>query len=66
MKNRIHNFSAGPATLPEDILNEIKNGKFARDLETNVDTLKYKSSIDSKSSDEISKIMDVLFEKKGK
>ena len=47
-----------------NVLNEIKNGKFAKDLETNVDTLKYKSSIDSKSSDEISKIMDVLFEKK--
>ena len=54
--------------LTYKVLNEIKNGKFAKDLETNVDTLKYKSSIDSKSSDEISKIMDVLFEKtkKGK
>ena len=25
MKNRVFNFSAGPATLPEDILNEIKD-----------------------------------------
>jgi len=47
----------------KNVLSEIKNGKFVKDLEANVDTLKYKSSIDSKSSDEISKIMNVLFEK---
>tara|TARA_Y100001970_G_scaffold114160_1_gene142411 strand:- start:461 stop:1450 length:990 start_codon:yes stop_codon:yes gene_type:complete len=45
----------------KNILSDIKNGKFVKDLEANVDTLKYKSSIDSKSSDEISKIMNVLF-----
>ena len=50
----------------KNILSDIKNGKFAKDLEDNVDTLKYKSSIDSKSSDEISKIMKVLFEKSKK
>ena len=47
----------------KNVLSNIKNGKFAKDLEDNVDTLKYKSSIDSKSLDEISKIMNVLFEK---
>ena len=25
MKNRIHNFSAGPATLPEEVLEEVKS-----------------------------------------
>ena len=52
----------------KNVLDDIKNGKFVKDLEANVDTLKYKSLIDSKSSDEISKIMNVLFEKtkKGK
>tara|TARA_B100000579_G_scaffold383077_1_gene352676 strand:+ start:1521 stop:2510 length:990 start_codon:yes stop_codon:yes gene_type:complete len=47
----------------KNILSDIKNGNFVKDLKANVDTLKYKSSIDSKSSDEISKIMNVLFEK---
>ena len=45
----------------KNILSDIKNGNFVKDLKANVDTLKYKSSIDSKSSDEISKIMNVLF-----
>ena len=45
------------------ILSNIKNGKFIKELDGNVDTLEYKSSIDSKSSDEISKIMSVLFTK---
>ena len=47
----------------KNILSDIKKGKFVKDLKHNVDTLKYKSSIDSKSSDEISKIMNVLFDK---
>ena len=47
----------------KNILSDIKKGKFVKDLRNNVDTLKYKSSIDSKSSDEISKIMNVLFDK---
>ncbi len=47
----------------KNILSDIKNGKFVKDLKANVDTLKYKSSIDSKSSDEISKIMNILFKK---
>ena len=47
----------------KSILKDIQNGNFVKELEDNVDTLKYKSSIDSKSSDEISKIMNVLFEK---
>ena len=47
----------------KNILSDIKNGKFVKDLEANFDTLKYKSSIDSKSSDQISKIMNVLFKK---
>ena len=47
----------------KNILKDIQNGSFVKDLENNVDTLKYKSLIDSKSSDEISKIMNVLFEK---
>ena len=32
MKNRVFNFSAGPATLPEDILNEIKDELASRGL----------------------------------
>ena len=47
----------------KNVLSDIKNGKFVKDLEDNVDTLKYKSSIDSKSIEEISKIMNVLFKK---
>ncbi len=47
----------------KNILSDIKKGKFVKDLKNNVDTLKYKSSIDSKSSDEITKIMNVLFDK---
>ena len=47
----------------KNILKDIQNGSFVKDLEDNVDTLKYKSSIDSRCSDEISKIMNVLFEK---
>jgi len=47
----------------KNILADIQNGKFVKDLERNIDTLNYKSSIDSKSADEILKIMNVLFEK---
>ena len=38
-------------------------GSEVKDLENNVDTLKYKSSIDRKSSEEISKIVNLLFKK---
>ena len=47
----------------KNVLSDIKNGTFVKDLEDNVDTLKYKSSIDNKSSDEISKIVNLLFKK---
>ena len=50
----------------KNILKNIQNGSFIKDLEDNVDTLKYKSSLDTKHSDEISKIMNVLFEKTNK
>ena len=47
----------------KNILKDIQNGKFVKELGRNADTLKYKSSIDSKSSDEIEKIMKILFKK---
>ena len=47
----------------KNILKDIQNGKFVKELGKNADTLKYKSSIDSKSSDEIEKIMKILFKK---
>ena len=50
----------------KNILKNIQNGNFVKDLKDNVDTLKYKSSLDTKHSDEISKIMNVLFEKTNK
>ena len=47
----------------KNILKDIKNASFIKDLEENVDTLKYRPSIDSKSSNEISKTMNILFKK---
>ena len=46
------------------ILSEIKDGTFKKDLENNVESLKYKTTIDSKSLHSISKISDILFKKR--
>ena len=48
------------------ILNNIKDGTFKNDLEGNVNNLRYKSKIDEKSRAEISKIIDILFNKSNK
>ena len=48
------------------ILNNIKDGTFKNDLEKNVNKLSYKSKINEKNMSEISKIIDILFNKSNK
>lgn len=45
------------------VLDNIKTGKFKKELDKNVDTLDYRSTIDTDSQDEILKLMKVLFKK---
>ena len=50
----------------KNILKDVKNGEFIKDLKENVDTLKYKTTIDNKSLNEISRIMNILFNNSSK
>ncbi|MDC1051068.1 ketol-acid reductoisomerase [Candidatus Marinimicrobia bacterium] len=45
------------------ILDNIRTGKFKKELDENVDTLDYNSELDAGSKDEILKLMKVLFKK---
>ncbi len=45
------------------VLDNIKSGRFKKELDKNVDTLDYKSTLNTDSQEEILKLMKVLFKK---